>query len=159
MIKTQYDIEIQIDSENFSVTLKEPNPAQREELAELSKENVGLYEKRAELATTLKEKNGEFEINKELISCSSLVDKLTLLFEQKKINAEINKLKREIEQVDKSLKDASSVLDSLYAKRFDLLVSGAGKGALKKVVEEKGISYLLLFENFSKLAGEAKEKK
>lgn len=159
MIKTQYDIEIQIDSENFSVTLKEPNSAQREELAELSKERIGLYEKRSELVAAQDEKNGEFAINKELISCSTIVDKLPLLFEQKKINSEINKLKREVEQVDKSLKDASTVLGSLYAKRFDLLVSGAGKGALKKVVEEKGISYLLLFENFSKLAGEAKEKK
>jgi hypothetical protein len=159
MIKTQYEIDISVDDENFSVTLKEPNEAQREELGELSKGNIELYEKRAELVTTLDEKNGEFAINKELISCSSIGDKLSLLLEQKKLYFETNKLKREIDQIDKSLRDASKALSNLYAKRFDLLVGGAGKSALEKVVQEKGISYVLLFENFASLASKAKEKK
>lgn len=159
MIKTQYEITLQIDEEKFSVTLRDPSTAQREELTNLSKENLAAFEKRAVLAETLREKENEYELNKEIISCSSLIEKLPLLLEQKKATVEIGRLKKEIKEVDESLKNASNTLDALYEKRFDLLVGGTDKLRLKETVKQKGVLYSILFEHFAQLALEAKEKK
>ncbi len=159
MIKTQYEITIEIDEDKFGITLREPNAAQREELTSLSQENIAAYEKKTALIASLREKETEFELNKEIISCSSLLEKLPLLLEQKRTMTEINSLKKEIETVDKSLKNANGILETLYEKRFDLLVSGGDKFRLKEVIKEKGVSYITLFEHFAQLAAEAKEKK
>lgn len=159
MIKTRYEIELEIDDTKFKVTLNEPNAAQKDEMKVLAVESSAVYEKRDALQSSLSEKKEEFEVNKLLVKESGVIDKVKLLLEQKSLNKEIFALKRDIDEIDKNTISINESIETLFAKRFELLIGGPDKTALKKVIEEKGINYRVIFETLSKLALDTKEKK
>lgn len=159
MIKTRYNLTLEIDNESFNITLSEPNAAQKEEMTLLANESSAIYEKRALLQSELDEKIEEYELNKLLTKESGVIDKVKLLLEQKKLNKEIYALHKCIAEIDKSNTNINEALNTLYKKRFDLLVSGADKVKLKEAIENKGVEYRVLFGALGKLVIEAKEKK
>jgi hypothetical protein len=159
MIKTSYDLEINIDSEKFKITLSEPTAAQKKEMKSLGDEKIAVYEKRNSLTNSLLEKKEEFELNKLLIKESGILDKVKLLLEQKSLNSEIYSLKREIQVCDKDVSSMDEALDIMLERRFDLLVGGEDKTTLKGVIKTKGVDYRTLFDAFAVQVKESREKK
>jgi hypothetical protein len=163
MIKTKYDVAIMIDEREFNVVLSEPNKQDKEELKAISESRLESFKMRDALSAKLTEKTEEYELNKQLIKDVgfevNLGVKAKLLWEQKELNRELHTLRKEISDLDAGSASIDEALESLFKKRFDLLVSGADKESLKSVVETHGIAYKELFIELGKLVVEAKEKK
>lgn len=159
MIKTKYDVAIMIDEREFNVVLCEPKKQDKEELKALSESRLESFKMRDALSAKIAEKTEEYELNKQLLKEVGLVDKAKLLWEQKELNRELHTLRKEISDLDAGSASIDEALESLFKKRFDLLVSGADKEALKSVVETHGVAYKELFLELGKLVAEAKEKK
>ncbi|MGE4510643.1 MAG: hypothetical protein AB7D43_06050 [Sulfurimonadaceae bacterium] len=159
MIKTKYDVAIMIDEREFNVVLSEPKKQDKEELKALSESRLESFKMRDALSAKLAEKTEEYELNKQLLKESGIVDKAKLLWEQKELNRELHTLRKEINDLDAGSASIDEALESLFKKRFDLLVSGADKEALKSVVETHGVAYKELFVELGKLVAGAQEKK
>lgn len=159
MIKTKYDVTIAIDEREFNVVLSEPKKQDKEELKALSESRLETFKMRDALSAKLAEKTEEYELNKQLLKEVGLVDKAKLLWEQKELNRELHTLRKEINDLDAGSASIDEALESLFKKRFDLLVSGADKEALKSVVETHGVAYRELFVELGKLVAEVQEKK
>lgn len=159
MIKTKYDVKIAIDEREFNVVLSEPTKRDKEELKALSESRLGTFKARDALSAKLAEKSEEYELNKQLLKEVGLVDKAKLLWEQKELNRELHTLRKEIGDLDAGSASIDEALELLFKKRFDLLVGGADKDALKSTVEMHGVAYRELFLELGKLVVEAKEKK
>jgi len=159
MIKTKYDVTIAIDEREFNVVLSEPKKQDKEELKALSESRLETFKLRDALSAKLAEKTEEYELNKQLLKEVGLVDKAKLLWEQKELNRELHTLRKELGDLDAGSASIDEALESLFKKRFDLLVSGADKEALKSVVETHGVAYRELFVELGKLVAEEREKK
>lgn len=158
-IKTKYDIPFDIDENSFSVVVSEPNKSQKQELKVLVDKSKDHYTKRDSLQTELSEAQEEFEINKHILADGKVLEKASVWLEQKALNKQIFKLRKEIDSIDKGLISVNEALEEIYKKRFELLISGADKVSFKKEIEEKGIEYRTIFESIASLIKAAKEKK
>jgi mevalonate kinase len=159
MIKTTYKVAIEIDEKTFNIVVREPKKQDKDELQALSVSHTELFEERNDLSANLTKLSEEYEINKQLTKESDLIDKAKLLWEQKKLNKEIYDLQAKIKEHDKSASSSSETLETLFEKRFDLLVSGTDKEPLRQALDAGGVSYRDLFVEIGNLVIKAKEKK
>lgn len=160
MIKTRFDISLEIDEKPFSVTVNDkPNQAQKQELEEISDKYSAEFAVRETLQFELEEKTNEFDINKSILEHGSVLEKSSVWLVQKSLNKEIFALKAKLKELNKNISKLYELLEDGYRKRFDLLVSGVDKIALKKEITDKSISYQSLFEAMGKLIIKEEEKK
>ncbi|MDR1008011.1 MAG: hypothetical protein LBL65_05555 [Campylobacteraceae bacterium] len=167
MITTKYKVTIEINDKTYVVNVKDPSGSEKiklekeaeDKLAPL-KQRVEEEKKKAEIDAEIEELANALEINKELIKESKITDKLSLLLENKSLNKRIAELKKEkagIKEIDIRL--ASDTLEKLNRYKFDLLISGDDKEALKTACESEGVSFTTLWEEISKEANKEYEKK
>lgn len=159
MIKTRHEIVLVIDESKFSIVASEPTKAQREELEAIAKGRMEEFENRTRIQTQLNEAKEEFAINKEILAHGGVIEKVKVMFEQKALNKQIFSLQKELADATKDASALSKMTEEVYAKRFDMQISGADKTALKKEIEDKNIGYQTIFEAIGTLVVESKEKK
>jgi len=185
MIITKYPIIIEIDGVEHKLTLAEPNKQQQQTLREIHDVRNSKSTKLSAMYAQLEEKTEEYSLNKQLLSSMQLLehpdesqdkedksitdkakmilkkagDKVSLLLEQKTLNREIAVLRTKIDELNLDAIGAEDSLELAYKERFELLVSGEGKAAVKNIVENYGILYRQLFEELNKKAIELKKKK
>lgn len=159
MIKTKYTVTVVVDDKEYKIIVSEPNKDQKEQMLAL----VGNQEKEREeydsLSLTLNELENEFEINKTIIAHGSITEKMSVCFDQKKLNKQIASSKKDLAEKRKGLASIETVLEDAFKNRFNLLVSGEGKAELLKVIEESGISYNTVWMALGEEIKKSKEKK
>ena len=159
-IKTKYPVTIEIDDKSFSVSVSQQvTSSQESELKEVFTQNRENFEKIDSLQNPLNELLEEFDINKLILKHGTVVEKVSVMFEQKSLNKKIFQLQKEIAELDRDSLSLSKAMEKLYEKRFDLLVSGADKLKLKEEANSIGLSYQALFNEFAKEIQEVEEKK
>ena len=158
MIKTNHKVVLEIDNNAYSVVISEPSKKQIKELKDSTLGKAKLYEKRDSLQRKLNEKEEEYSINKSILQVSSLVDKLSVWLEQKTLNKEISKFKEDLFEQDKDLQSIGDAHEEILGKRFDTLVSCDKQEGLKEEIEEKGISYQVIFSALGELIKESQKK-
>ncbi|MGB3751873.1 MAG: hypothetical protein WA945_09925 [Arcobacteraceae bacterium] len=159
MIKTKFNISIEIDDKPFSISVQEPTKKQVEEMQEVSNKYKGEYEKLDASKNELKEAQNEFDINKQILEYGKVTEKASVWMEQKKLNKKIFTLKPQITESERTITSISKMIEELLEKRFDLLVGGADKTSLKKECDDKGISFETIIAAIGKLVEKQKEKK
>ncbi|NOQ31517.1 MAG: hypothetical protein GQ570_10370 [Helicobacteraceae bacterium] len=159
MIKTRYPIALEIDDQPFSIVVNEPTKAQQKKIGDIFDKSALEHSKRDSLQSELNETQNEFDINKQILSEDDVNDRHSILLEQKAHNKRIPQILKDITELDKTLTNMSETLNEAFAKRFDLLVSGNDKAALKKEIETKNINYQVLFNAISELVKKEKVKK
>jgi len=159
MIKTKHMTELEIDENKFSITVSEPTKAQRDELSLISKDYQVAIDEIRPLQVQLNELMEEFTINKEILAHAIVIEKLKVVFEQKALYKEILRIQKELKTIDKNYIDFSVTVSNFFSKKFDFMVSGEGKDALKKEMQDKEISYQTIVEVIEDLIAPSKEKK
>lgn len=159
MIKTIFVLALCIDEKSFEFTANEPTKEQVAQMSATIKKSQEGYEGRDALLEDLQELQEEYVINKQILELGTIGEKISTMFEQKKLNKKIFAIKKEIAELDKNLVSFNDVIEEMYAKRFELLISGMHKAELKKELEDKNIKYGIFFDAVSHLIKEAKEKK
>lgn len=168
MIKTEYKISLEIDSDVFSLIVKEPNLTERKDLelkAENQKAKMSELEAKAkaqsDINLRLNELNETIQINKELIKNCDIKDKISLLYENKKLVKEKTELCKRLGEfnADEIAKNLNDDLESLFAYKIDLLVLGDDKERFKGVLKEKGLSSRIVWEAINEAIKEAQTKK
>ena len=160
MIQTKFPITVEIDDKSFSVDVSEKmSSTQQEELQAITDKHQSNFEQKDSLRAELLEAQEEFEINKHILSDGKVVDRLKVMFEQKSLNKKIFNLKKDIADSSKDSIGLDKAIEELFEKRFDLSVRGADAAALKKEISELNIGFQTIFQEFSELIKEAKEKK
>ena len=159
-IKTKFPICIEIDDNNFNIVVSDYlSKEQKEQLESVKEKYDENFHKQSNLQEMLEQKSEEFAINKHILECGDIVEKVGVMFEQKKLNKEIFQLKKEIEQLQSTSKTLNEALEEIYAARYEIMVSGDDKSKLKKEIEQLNISYSRLFEEFGEKMKEALKKK
>ncbi|MDA3046712.1 hypothetical protein OFO10_06025 [Campylobacter sp. VBCF_06 NA8] len=168
MIKTEYKISLEIDSDMFSLVVKEPNLTERKDLelkAENQKAKIRELENKAkeqsDINLRLNELNETIQINKELIKNCDIKDKISLLFENKKLVKEKTELCKKLGEfsADEIAKSLNDDLESLFAYKIDLLVLGDDKERFKNTLKDKGLSSRIVWEAINEAIKEAQAKK
>jgi hypothetical protein len=167
MIQTKYKTSIEINDKTYVVTVKDPSTAEKiklekaaeEKLAPL-KENVEEERKKAVIDTQIEEIAYTLEINKEMILESKIADKLSLLLENKSLNKRLSELKKERANIkDVDIKAINDTVEALNKNKFDLLITGEDKQALKNACEDEGVSFTTLWDEIRKEVLKEQEKK
>ncbi|MCI6641971.1 hypothetical protein [Campylobacter sp.] len=166
MIRTKYNIELNIDDEVFHIEVREPNLKEKKELELSVKESKELLNslsenenKRANLNRQIKENTEMIEINKEL-SKQSIKDKFSLFLENKtlikknkELNLELNKLKLpDFTEIDTKFENALNI-------KNEMLISGIDKEKLLNALKQKGIKNSYFWDILSKEIAKEQEKK
>lgn len=167
MIKTRFTIQVEIDGKIFTVTVKELNPTEKKKLEIISKENDSMIEeesekgkKREELSISIDEIQSIIDTNKELLKEVGIVDKLSLLLENKRLSTDLARLKKEKMNVDiPNFTKVNEVLEKIYKEKFNLAVEGEEKESLKCTAEENNVSYSSIWEEIDNEIKEQTKKK
>jgi hypothetical protein len=187
MIITKYPISIEIDGVEHKLVLAEPSLVQQRALQEAYDAHNSTSVKLSALHVELEAKTNEYSINKQLLGSMAILeasdaekseneeqksalnkvktllkkagDKISLLMEQKQLNREIAALRAAISELNESRDTNNSALELTYKERFEVLVSGEGKLAVKNIIDNSEVSYTELFEEINRLAIEYKKKK
>ena len=156
MIKTIYDVDINIDGDNFAIKIKEPTKAETQKIQDVAKDFLVDSKRKAKLSKRLESAKKEYELNNNILKQNA---KTKILKEQKELLKKIDKISDEIDKINDSEVSQSELVEKQLEMRFEMLVSGNSKEKLHKIIQNKGISYITIFETIHKLIGEAKEKK
>lgn len=166
MIKTKYEIQFSIDDDKFDIVVREPNRGEKKEL-DLKSQNAksildkmqSLADKETELNSELLSVQNEIEINKEIIANAEIKDKITLLWENKKLNKRIGEIKSEIKNLgnsEKLLKDFDIALEESFKFKTSLLIENS---EFIKFINDNAISHKLVWEVLNQKIIKAQEKK
>lgn len=158
-IKTTHNIELEIDEKKFAITVSTLTKAQRDELNEIAKGFFEVADKQRPIQAEINELAEEYAINKEILAHANVIEKLKVVFEQKSLYKQILAKQQELKDVEGASTDFSASYSSFFSKKFDLIVSGEGKAALKKEMEDKEISYQTIIAVIEASIAPSKEKK
>ena len=154
-MRTKFPFTLEIDEDNFALEYKEPNKKQSKELMDEFSKIKGS----ADEFFALKDEIGVLEekksAKKEIATCLDGDDKSAVI-------KEILALIDEIEAKSKQLKEYEKQninLDEVSLKRFEISIGGDDFEALKKAVEEKGISYYALMNAIDETIAKERTKK
>ncbi|WP_169767241.1 hypothetical protein [Campylobacter curvus] len=154
-MRTKFPFTLEIDEDNFALEYKEPNKKQSKELMDEFSKIKGS----ADEFFALKDEIGVLEekksAKKELATCLDGDDKSAVI-------KEILALIDEIEAKSKQLKEYEKRninLDEVSLKRFEISIGGDDCEALKKAVEEKGISHYALMNAIDETIAKERVKK
>ncbi|MBP3223963.1 MAG: hypothetical protein J6M14_01505 [Campylobacter sp.] len=166
MIKTKYDIKINIDDREFDIVVREPNKAEKKELdlkSAKAREILSVIEAKAkkenELLSEANAIKSEIEINRAIIANADIKDRLALLWENKKLNKRARECEREIANLgssEESVREFEAVLEESFEFKSKLLIEGA---EFLSAVGEFGISHKKIWEILSSHVAKAQEKK
>lgn len=158
MIKTQYDISIEIDKQTFNVTVRELTPAQRKTLETLSLDQKDALAKQRDIEKEIENNRIDIEaaqhsleVNREILELVPLSEKLKVFIDIKKDGFEIAKLKKarlNLERVD--FTKANEIYERIHKEKFNYSVFGKDKEALEKIITDSNISYQIIWDEFDK---------
>jgi hypothetical protein len=167
MIYTKYRVTVEINDKSYVVSVKDPSGAEKQKLEKEAEDRLAPLrakvqeeKRKAEIDAEIEELTNTLEINKELIRESKITDKLSLLLESKSLNKKISELKKEranIKELDIRL--AGDTLEKLNRYKYEILIAGEDKEALKQACENEGVSFTTLWEEIQKEVSKEYEKK
>ncbi len=156
MIRTHYNITLEIDDEKYKIIYTNPSKQKQEEFKKEFEEYQNLFENITDKQNEIEFLQTQMNVNSDFILALEDKDKkLKALNEQR---ANINALKKLKDEL-KALGEQSIDLNSLAKRRFSICVSGEDKDKLMGALEEKNISYYELMDEVDTQLAKAKEKK
>ncbi|DAB36616.1 MAG TPA: hypothetical protein CFH80_03945 [Sulfurospirillum cavolei] len=167
MIETRFEVPVTINGTVFNVTVRELRPAEKKALEKIGEEQKGLLEEQSakerkseENAIALQEAQHALEVTREILTLVELKDKLALFIEIKKIGFEIARLKRERLSLERSdFTKANDALERIFKEKFNFIIGGDNKEALKNTIEECNVSYQSVFAEINAEIEEQTKKK
>ncbi len=167
MIETRFEVPININGSIFNVIVRELRPAEKKTLEKIGEEQKKILEeqsakdrKKEENAIALQEAENALEVNREMLGLVDLKDRLPLFVEIKKLGFEIGGLKRERLNLDRSdFTKANDALERIYKEKFNFVVEGEEKDALREMVVECNISFQTLWGAIDHEISEQTKKK
>lgn len=155
---TTFAIVMSIDNKEFSVTASAPSKKDKEALEKIGDKNLSLQRERLSLQEELEYLKRDYSINEAILDDAPIVQRAKGYMEQRECNNKIHALYKDIQEVNDALGLSDNSLESIHAKRFDLIVSGEDKSALKQEIVDKGISFIDVSAYIAKLIESEKEK-
>jgi len=167
MLRTKYNITLEIDDEQFFIEVKEPSKTEKIKLEKHLEDKTSIFKKQIEnekeaetLTIEIEEAEELLNTNKELSRESGIIDKLSLLLENKKLTSKISELKKRRSSIEKiDIKAMNTAFEEVAKEKYEILVSGNDKEKLKEYMKNNGVSYSLLWEEMQKEVLKAHEKK
>lgn len=157
-IVTTFEIEVKIDNTPFTVVASSPSKEAKEELENSAEGLISMQTRRADIFAELEYLQKDYELNEEILKHSSLIDKAKGYLQQKERNDKIYALQKEAKALTKELEELNITLEDIHAKRFELLIGGRDKAALKAEVLQKNIPFMELNSYINELIARQKEK-
>ncbi len=156
MIKTKYDITLEIDEQKFELVYVNPSKSKQEDFKKTFETYNAVIEEVQDKQNEIEFLNTQISLNADLIDTLEDKDKkLKALGEQRKSIDKLKTLKDELKILGKKELD----LDVLSKERFTICITGDGKEKLIKAIEDKSINYYELMDEIDNLVAKAKEKK
>lgn len=159
ILRTKYDLEVQIDDTVYKFIFKPVNKKIEEELNLLRNESVKNFEATDEKRAELRDLKELKILNEEILKDENYTSKASVYKEQKELILKISNLEKELKSLGDDREKVTKSLEEYYKKAFDLCVVGEGKVAFQKIIEDTGISYLVVNEHINKALNKAIEKK
>ena len=158
-LKTKHDIEITIDAASYKLVFKPINKHVQEKLDSFKDKSVERYEDIDSKRTNLKEMKELKPVNDELLKIDDLNNKAEILMENKKYIIGISSLEKEIRDINKTLEDVNTAIETYYKTVFDECISGEDKIKFQNTIEEMGISYAVINTYVNEAVRVSAEKK
>jgi hypothetical protein len=168
MIRTKYDITVQINEQEFRICVRDPNSKEKQLLEKLAREKTAIFEddiaKEKELNAIkieIEEIKTLLETNKQLLKEGGITDKIKTLVENKSLAKKLTELEKKRLQNSVNLNSLkiSEAFEAVARERYEMLVSGADKNSLRAACEEQGVSLQQLWREIGDEVQKALEKK
>ena len=158
-LRTKHNIEITIDDTPFKLVFKPVNKHIQEKLDALKDKNVEQYENLDSKRAELKEIKDLKAVNDELLKVEKLENRAEILFENKSYISQISSLEKDIKNIDKTLEDVNTAVETYYKTAFEECITGEDKVKFQNAIDEAGISYIVVNSYISEAVRESQEKK
>lgn len=151
-------INIEVGEKGFSIEVRELEPEEKKLLAEKFKIEQDKVSDYNTIKTELTNLVDIYETNGAILSLDdglSIVEKVKMLWEQRKLLGEIRTLRPIVEEKSKE----PVLFEDIAKEQFELITSGANKDTLMRELERFGKTYREILSTILPKVHEAKEKK
>jgi len=167
MIKIHTKVPVDVDGSIFNLTVRDVFPDEKKILEQIAKEQKEHIEeekvkerKKTKNEIALQEAEDTLAVNKKILGLIDPKGRLSLLVEIKKLGIEVGKLKLErLDLEDPNYTKANDALERIYKEKFNFVVGGEEKEALKKMASEHNISFQRIWEEIDDGITEQNKKK
>ncbi|MFV0481845.1 MAG: hypothetical protein ACK5LP_07665 [Campylobacteraceae bacterium] len=167
MLRTKFDVSILIDDQEFKIEVKEPSKKETILLQNITKEKTSFFnnddankKRRIEIDIEIEEAESLLEANKEMLLEIGTMGRFKILQENKILSSKIASLKKEKNSIPAiDIMEINKAFDDVMRYKYDLLVYGQQKDLLKNYIEERGITFVALWNELQNEISKAYEKK
>lgn len=161
MLKTRYEVTIELNEKKFVIVVSQLSAAQSELLKKESKKDEDVQKKynsiHAQYQNILSISTLNVEMLKELKDGDK--EKLKILAEQKSLFVKSAALLKELHTLEGKLPDQEVKNENIARQKFNYVVSGENKEALEQAILDSGLTFVKFNGYLNQLIKEAHEKK
>jgi hypothetical protein len=159
MIRTQFDITIEINDKPFVITAKRLSKAQDEAFRTRLEAITDAIKPDDERRAKVVELETEYEFAKELSGSLPLLQKPKAIMEARELFRQLTAQKAELADMNKSIENLNKTFEDVAKDRFEISISGEGKDELVRALGEHNIGYQEIMTAINEIVKEALEKK